>query len=64
MREIKPVVTEKYDIEYGDESKKLAHLNSWDSQSSDAKIKLVFYLNINAKASSFRLRPSWKILNL
>ena len=40
----KRVVAEKYDIEYGDESKLLAHLDTLDNQNSEATITTIFYL--------------------
>ena len=38
LEEIKPVITEKNDIEYGDEANMLAHLDSSDNQNFEAKI--------------------------
>ena len=35
------VVTEKYKIEYGDESKLLAHVDSSENQNSRAKVKTI-----------------------
>ena len=42
--EFKPVITKKYDNEYGDESKLSALLNSSDNQISEARIKVISYL--------------------
>ena len=44
MEEIKPVDMEKYEIEYGDESKLLAHLDFSDNQNSEARIRTIHYL--------------------
>ena len=38
---MKPVVTEKYWIENGDESKNLAHLDSSDNPNAEARIKTI-----------------------
>ena len=38
------MVTDKFEIKYGDESKMLAHLNSSDNQKPEAKIKIILYL--------------------
>ena len=41
---MRPVITEKFEIEYGDESNLLALSDSWDNQNSAARIKLIYYL--------------------
>ena len=38
---IEPVVTEKYEIEYGDETKSLVFLDSSENQKSEAWIKTI-----------------------
>ena len=51
---IRPVVTEKSEIEYGDESKLLAHLDLPDNQNSEARIKNIYYLP-ETHCKSFKL---------
>ena len=41
--EIEPVVTEKYEIECGDESKSLVFLGSSENRKSEAWIKTIFF---------------------
>ena len=45
--EIEPVVTEKYEIENGDESKSLLYLDSSENRKSEAWIKTIYYLKKN-----------------
>ena len=41
IRKVEIVVSKKYEIEYGDDSKFLAHLFFSDHQNSEAKIKTI-----------------------
>ena len=56
----------KFEVEYGDESKLLAHLDSSENQNPEARIKTIIYLwwNLTAKISRVWLRPCWKKLSL
>ena len=45
--EIEPVITEKYEIECGDESKSLVFLGSSENRKSEAWIKTIFLKNKN-----------------
>ena len=45
MEDLKPVVTEKYEIKHGDESKLIATLKTSDYQNSKARIKTIDVLN-------------------
>ena len=54
LEKIKPVVTEKSGIEYGDESKLSAYLDSSDNQNSEAIIKPIYYPN-DYSCKSFNL---------
>ena len=51
---IRPVGTEKIEIEYGDESKLLAHLDLPDNQKSEARIRDIYYLP-ETHCKSFKL---------
>ena len=44
-RNLRAAVTENFEIEYGDESKLVAHFDSLDNQKSEAKIKKIQFLN-------------------
>ena len=47
MEKIKPVGTEKHEIENGDESKVLADLKSSENQISEARFKTISYVHKN-----------------
>ena len=51
---IKPVVTEKYEIEYGDVSNSFAQLEYSDFQKSDERIRINGYI-IGHRLASFKL---------
>ena len=56
-KDIKPVAAEKKEIEYGDKSKLLAHLDSSDNRKSEAKINtIVFRADKNCKTLRFPLK--------
>ena len=51
---IKPVFTQLFEIEYGDESELLAHLDSTDKRNAQVRIKTVQFL-IKYYCKSFKL---------
>ena len=53
-QEVRPLVTEKIEVDYGDESKLLAYLDSSNHQKSEARIKTIYYLTENY-CKSFKL---------
>ena len=69
LTEKKPAVTEKYESEYGDESRSLAQLEDSDYQNSEARIRMNDHQNerylTSLKLSIEKLRLTyWKKLSL
>ena len=65
-RIFKPLVTDKFAIEYWDELKLLAHLDSSDNQNAEARIKTILFCEwlILQKVSNVHFSSCWTKLGL